>query len=415
MRLDILKHVVVKNSVSVVAMQGLNYAIPLFTFPYIVRIVGLEAFGEIALTLAYLTYISMITEYGFSLTATRDIAVASENPTERSKIFSAVIAIKLMFLTLCSLIIAAASSFVVDLTNRVDLIIASIPVVLGNVLMPIWYYQGIQKTVFITAMQFLGQILYVSLLILLVHGPDDYLSVIYFQGFGLLLSAFLSIYFGVKFFGLSMIAPDFMYIKKYLKNGCDIFISRIFLNMYSTTNIIVLGLVTSPLIVGQYSIAEKLISFLMSIPNAVNQSLYPHIVNSYVSNRISGLAKEVRSAFFILIMIGIMLFICMYLFKGLIVHLVTGKLDGDVIDLVEILGFGLLISPLGALYTNTLVVIGEDRLVRNILIIGGLLSFVIIIPVVYAFGSVGLAIVSVLSGYGVVMSVRRSTLSRLVA
>ena len=74
------KHkILVSNFVYLAILQGLNLLLPLITFPYLVRVLGIENFGLLSFSLALITYFQIITDFGFNSIATRDISVAIED------------------------------------------------------------------------------------------------------------------------------------------------------------------------------------------------------------------------------------------------------------------------------------------------------------------------------------------------
>ena len=77
------------NFFSLSIIQGTNFLIPLLVMPYVISRIGVSWFGVISVAQVVMVYLSTVSDYGFNLTATRDIALIKDggNTEMISRIF----------------------------------------------------------------------------------------------------------------------------------------------------------------------------------------------------------------------------------------------------------------------------------------------------------------------------------------
>jgi PST family polysaccharide transporter len=69
---------ILNNFFSLTLLKVLTYILPLITFPYLIRVLGVEKFGLIMFAQATMYYFEIVVDFGFNLSATREVALNAE-------------------------------------------------------------------------------------------------------------------------------------------------------------------------------------------------------------------------------------------------------------------------------------------------------------------------------------------------
>src|SRR5690554_1138812 len=136
---------VLANIFSLSVLQGVSYLLPLITFPYLVRVLGMESFGILAFATAVTAYFIAVTDYGFNLSATKDISVSRTDQQEVNRIFSAVMMIKLILTVLCFFVLIVLLVMIEQFRENWQMFMLTFGMVIGQAIFPVWLFQGMER------------------------------------------------------------------------------------------------------------------------------------------------------------------------------------------------------------------------------------------------------------------------------
>lgn len=267
----------VENIFSMVSLRALEYVLSFILVPYLLIVLGPEKMGAIVFSQSVMVYLVLISSYGFNLTAPR--ALASSDSSNYAHIFSLYMYGSIVLGVLSTIVLTLGGILYRYFGYDLDLplYIATYTAVIGNIIFPIWFFQGIQEMRYITILNLVGRFICLFGIFILVKGPNDYVLAALFQSCTPCIAGIISLIILTRRFTSLWTIPSFSSLLKIYKEGWLIFLSTITINLYTTTSIIILGTLTNHTVVGYYSAADKLLGCIRRMVSAVNDAVYPHV------------------------------------------------------------------------------------------------------------------------------------------
>jgi len=381
-----------ENFLSLSILQGLNYILPLITLPYLVRVLGPEKYGLIAFAQAFIGYFMILTDYGFNLSATREISINRENKQKVSEIFSSVLTIK-FFLCILSFLILASLLFIPKFKKDWLVYIFTFGMVLGNVLFPVWFFQGMEKMRYITILNIIAKSIFTVCIFIFIKKMSDFVYVPLINSLGYLVAGMLSLRIVFKNFAVKFVIPSFENIKHQLKEGWHIFISQVFITGYTNSRIFAVGLFSpNNAITGYYAIAEKLMGIVQTFPLAsVIQALYPRLSKIYAENRwrskfIADKLQRYTTIAYLIICITF------FIIAPKVVEIVAGSSYEETILTFRLLLIAVLFINANAFRVNFLLVSDNADIFAKIHLVMGTVGSIMVFLFCYFFSYIGTAI-----------------------
>ena len=268
-----LKH----NTIALMVIQVLNYVLPFITMPYVARIFDVEKFGLIFFAQVIMDYMYRFVMFGYDLSATREIAINSNNHKSVTKIFNSVIFSQLIFLITSFIIL---SLLILLIPNwRKDYLVYYLTnlSLLGSVLCVNWFYQGMARMKFITILNIISRMVSVMLIFLLIKKPEDYILYPLFNSLSMIFAGIISIIFVRNVFKIRMYLPKLQEIANSIKYSSQFFLTKVAIALYRSTNAFVLGLVVTTTAVAYYVAADKIFWAVFNLYNTFILALFPYM------------------------------------------------------------------------------------------------------------------------------------------
>jgi len=380
--LDQSKRVLLENFLSLTILQGVNYVLPLITIPYLVRVLGPEKFGLIAFAQSFIQYFNILTDYGFNLSATREISIYRGDKEKVSEIFSSVMVIKFVLLILSFLLMTFIIFSFKKFSKDWLIYYLTFGMVVGQALFPIWFFQGMEKMKYITILNVMAKTFFTFSVFVFVHQTSDYLYVPLIYSLGFLLSGVLSIWIVFRSFKIRIYKPSLSILAKYLKDSSQFFLSRVSVSIYTISNTFFIGLFLGNKFAGFYSAAEKIFIALTLLYQPLVDALYPLMSRK----------KDVsffKKIFFIVICVNTVLCIILFIVSPSLIELLYGKgfsVSANLLRIFSILG--ILIIPAVLLGYPFVAALGYPKYANYSVVIASIVhifSLVLLSPIINVY------------------------------
>lgn len=382
----------ISNFFSLSVLQGANYILPLITLPYLTRVLGVEYFGLLAFATATVGYFQIITDYGFNLSATREISVNRDNKDKIIEIFSSVMTIKIILMVLSFIMMTILVFTFKKFSQHWEVYFLTFGLIIGQTFFPVWFFQGHEKMKYMTYLNILAKSIFTIAVFIFVRNEYDYWKVPLLTSIGFIVVGVLSQFIIIKKFMVSFEFQSFIKIKYYLKDGWHIFISGIFTSFYTLSVTFILGVFSNDQVVGYYSLSAKVVGVVSGIFSPLNGAIYP-----YVSNMLKTSKDQAKSVInkILTYSTGIMIFFStlIFIFAKTIVYLLASQEYEKSIVILRMLAFlPVILNAAIIIATNYLINFGFQSKLAKIYLYSGILSLILSFTLVPLFFEVGSAI-----------------------
>lgn len=340
----------IKNLSYLTILQIFNLILPIITFPYLIRVLGKEIYGLIIFAQAIIAYFSIFINFGFNISATKDISLNRNNIEKLSEIVNSVLVIKSSLFILSMIILSIGILFIPFIRDIGILLILTMGLSLYEAIFPIWYFQGIEKMKYITFINLITRGSFTILIFILIKDSSDYLIVPTLNTLGAFFAGIISMYLLYYKHKLSFSLPPTLIIINYIKESLHFFLSRATGILIARTNTVLIGAFMGYTEVAYYDLALK-ISELSKIPsNLINQTIYPRI--SITKNMI--IVSKIMKYNFLL---SIFIFALLIIFINHIVILLGGSEMLPAKNLILLLNTTAPLAGLSYFMGNTMLVV----------------------------------------------------------
>ena len=362
---------------------------------YIARTLQAAAFGMLAFVQAFLVYLVLIVDSGFSLFGSREIAKNRENAAKISiNILALRVVISALLYLLCSLILFV---FPIDSSMRLLFLLVFL-LIFYRALNIDWIFQGLERMEYIAVAKLIVSVFSFVMIVAAIKIPADIYRVPLLQliaGMTVSLAMIFFLYRKVIKFDLNQLTvnqwPNYFILA--LPLGASILMIQI----YNNLDIIMLGILKNPTDVAYYSIAYQVFyvffgAFYLWLSTAM--PIMSHRINVDINAAERFISKFTK----ISLMIFIPAIICVCIAADQIVGIIFGPAYLPAAFPLRILIWNLVIIVIGSIYGALILIpAGKFKEYFRSAMVGAIVNIPMNLILIPVYGVKGAAIATLLS------------------
>ena len=326
---------VLRNAAALYGVHVVTYALPLLTTPYLARTLGPAAWGALAVAQAFALLVSLLIEFGFDLSGTREAARRQGDPAALGALLSGVTLAKLLLTAAAALLTLAAQQWIPAFHGQPLLLWVAFAWAAAQALNVMWFFQGIEDLTRVSTLDIGLKVAGTALVFLTVRGPDDAWLVPAVQGGAALASAAACLLLATRRAPLAW--PGRQAVTGALRLGASMFVFRAASSVYASSAAFLLGLFVAPQLVGYYAGADRIARAFQGLLSPLHRALFPRyarMAHAPLPEARAALASGLR----LMLGAGLLLSLCAVVGAPLLVQVLLGPAFTESVPLLRVLG-----------------------------------------------------------------------------
>jgi len=386
----------IQNSASLSFAQMSNWILPLVALPYILRVLGPSNFGLIAFSQSLMLSLYIFIDYGFSISATRKIAIERGDVDKIAKTACSIWGAQILLGIIGFSLIMLLTTFVPRFTQVKTIFLVMYGYAFGKAFFPGWLFQGLERMIFIPIVNLTANSLVLLGVFLLIKRPEDYLLYAWLLSLGALLTAVMGVVWAKHVIPLKFSWPKSLDIIQVFVEGKTIFLSQMSATL-GVINPFIVGLLASNTVVGYYSAGDKIASGVTNLLYSVSQAAYPNSSRTAVQSP-DILKRRGKKMLFLVSSLGLSVAGVLFLGAPVFIRLLFGSQylrSINVLKIVAINPFLCVVSQVCGL--QILLPLRKDKIYAGIVWGSSILSFLLSLLLIPRWQECGMALSSLLA------------------
>ena len=261
-------------------LQGSNLLIGLLLYPYLIRTLGQSMYGTYVFVNSGISFFLLFLSFGFSTPAVKKVSLYVDNLNVKNEIVSTVFTAKVYLFFLTSIVFGLLFCFIPFLQMYWQLYLIVFSLTIGEVLFPVWYFQGIQRMRLVTYIQLGTRVLTIPMIFIFVKSLNDLLVYAIIISSSVVLGALIAVVYMQVKEKIILRFVSFSLLKELFKDSLPFFWTNTMGVIKRESVTLIIGSFFGMKDVALYDLANKLVMIPRLITMNINTVIFPRIIKN---------------------------------------------------------------------------------------------------------------------------------------
>jgi PST family polysaccharide transporter len=386
----VLRHPIGQNAIGLYGLQFATFVVPLVTLPYVARVLRPSSFGLVLFSQGLANVLILFIDWGFSYTAVRECAAKRDDPVALADIVRRVRGAQLLLSAASVPVVIIALLALPGHSSHPEFLVLAWIAAVASGLAPSWYFVGMEKMRLSSLTSVGFRAIGAVLTFLLVKGPGDaWIVMALFAGSSVAswLALDFRMYRRVRFK-----LPPLRASGAAIKGSSTLFVGTVAASLYTSFNVVLLGLFAPSAAVAHFGAAEKLLRVSLLALSPIGMAVYPRLTLLQSRREHERARQLLKVAAAIGAGSALLLAAVLAVFAPLIIRILFGPAFVDAsVPIMRVLVLIIPIQIVASICGGWLMTLHMDRRVVVIVLRAGVLNVVLGCVLTPLLGPIGMA------------------------
>lgn len=268
---------VANNVFMLYIMNITQLVLPLITLPYLTRILSVDGYGVVSYVKSITAYITLVIEFGFLLSGTREVVKVKNDREKLNKVVSRVIQGKLLLSFIAFFILIIMIMTIPILKRHIIFALLSFGSPFLSIFLFDFLFRGLEKMHIVTIRYLIMKGISTILTFVFIKGESQLNLIPILDIIGSIVAVFW-IHKELQKMGIKIYIVKFREVLTTLKTSFVYFISEISTTAFGVLNTFLVGIYLSSSDVAFWGIVMTLVTAVQSMYSPISNGIYPHMV-----------------------------------------------------------------------------------------------------------------------------------------